>query len=292
MTDCIQKSLQFEIKNGLDDKVNSAIERLKLADEMSRKYMGSPLYICISGGKDSSTIQQLAIESGLEVIFTHSHTTVDAPETVYFIRDEFRRLESLGYRTQILRPKMSMWKLIEKNLGMPPLRTMRYCCRYFKERTVQTDDGKGAFIVTGVRWAESTNRKSRNEFEAIASKAKNSVRVAANDNELSRKLFEDCRLKGERVCNPIIDWTDDDVWAFLKDRGVPTNPLYAEGFKRIGCIGCPMASQKQREKQFERWPKYKKAYIDALDRGILAGKALGKEYTWSGGADALRFLDE
>lgn len=267
----------------LEDKVKTAIERLKIADEMSRKYMGTPLYVCISGGKDSSTIQQLAIESGLEVIFTNNHTTVDAPETVYFIRSEFKRLQELGYKTQILYPKMSMWQLIESKNGLPPLRTMRYCCRYFKERTVRTEEGKPAFIVTGVRWAESANRKKRTEFEAIASKAENAVRVAANDNDISRKLFEDCRLRSERVCNPIIDWTDEDVWEYLRDRKVPYNPLYNEGFTRIGCIGCPMASKEQREKQFERWPKYKEAYIRALDKGIQRGKALGKEYTWTGG---------
>lgn len=275
-----------------EQKVTTAIERLHLADQMSRKYMDSPLYVCISGGKDSSVIQQLAIDAGLDVVFSHNHTTVDAPETVYFVRSEFERLRQLGYKTQVLYPKMSMWQLIEHKNGMPPLRTMRYCCQYFKERSTRTEAGKPAFIVTGVRWAESVARKRRGEFEAIASKASNAVRVASNDNDLGRKLFEDCRLRSERVCNPIIDWSDDDVWDYLKSRGVPYNPLYDEGFKRIGCIGCPMASKAERQKQFERWPKYREAYIRAFDRGMARGRAMGKEYTWGGGEDALRFLDQ
>lgn len=274
-----------------EQKVKIAIERIKMADEMSRKYMDSPLYVCISGGKDSSVIQQLAVESGLEVVFSHSHTTVDAPETVYFIRSEFKRLQALGYKTQILYPKMSMWKLIESKNGLPPLRTMRYCCKYFKERSISTNEGKKAFIVTGVRWEESSNRKNRQEFEAIASKPQNAVRVASNDNDLERKLFEECKLRGERVCNPIIDWTEQDVWDFIKSRNIPYNPLYNEGFKRIGCIGCPMASRTDRLKQFERYPKYKEAYIRAFDKGMARGRAMGKEYTWSDGVEALRFLD-
>ena len=248
--------------------------------------MDSPLYVCISGGKDSSVIQQLAIDAGLDVVFSHNHTTVDAPETVYFVRSEFERLRQLGYKTQVLYPKMSMWQLIEHKNGMPPLRTMRYCCQYFKERSTRTEAGKPAFIVTGVRWAESVARKRRGEFEAIASKASNAVRVASNDNDLGRKLFEDCRLRSERVCNPIIDWSDDDVWDYLKSRGVPYNPLYDEGFKRIGCIGCPMASKAERQKQFERWPKYREAYIRAFERGMARGRAMGKEYTWEGGGRA------
>lgn len=275
-----------------NQKVQTAIERLKMADEMSRKYMNSPLYICISGGKDSSVITQLAVESELEVIFTHSLTTVDAPETVYFIRREMKRMQSLGYKTQILIPKMSMWKLIEHNRGLPPLRTMRYCCQYFKEKPVFTEDGKRAFIVTGVRWAESVQRKKREAFEARASKPANAVRISANDNDIDRKLFEECRLRGERICNPIIDWSDDDVWEYIRTKQIPYNTLYDQGFKRIGCIGCPMASKKERDMQFEQWPKYKKAYIDAMDRGIAKGKAEGKEYTWTDGRDAFKLLDE
>lgn len=279
----------YAVNEQLESKVKTAIERLKIADEMSRKYMSSPLFICISGGKDSTVIQQLAVESGLEVIFTHSHTTVDAPITVYFIRSEFKRLQELGFKTQILYPKMSMWKLIEHKKGMPPLRTMRYCCKYFKERPVQTHEGKKAFIVTGVRWSESANRKKRAEYEAIASKPENAVRIAANDNELSRKLFEDCRLKGERVCNPIIDWSESDVWDFIHDRKVPYNKLYDMGFKRVGCIGCPMVTKTERDRQFELYPKYKKAYIDAMTRGIQKGKAEGKEYTWNDGGERFDF---
>lgn len=272
-----------------EQKVDTAIERLRLADRMSRKYMDSPLYICISGGKDSSVIQQLAVESGLEVIFHHNHTTVDAPETVYFIRSEFARLRELGYRTQILYPKMSMWQLIESKNGMPPLRIMRYCCRYFKERPITCDRGKKAFIVTGVRWAESTRRKQRAEFEAIAKNTQNAVRIAANDNELSRKLFEDCRLRGERVCNPIIDWSDDEVWEFLNERGLPVNPLYSMGYKRVGCVGCPMSPLAQRLEQFDRYPKYKQAYINAIDRGLMHGRSLGKDYTWSCGKECFEW---
>lgn len=270
-------------------KIQIAIERLKMADEMSRKYMNSQLYVCISGGKDSSVITELAIKSGLDVVFRHSLTTVDAPETIYFIRSEMNRLRKFGYKTQIKIPQMSMWKLIEHKKGFPPLRTMRYCCHYFKERPVFTEDGKKAFIVTGVRWAESVQRKKRDVFEAIASNPENAVRISANDNDLGRKLFENCRLRGERICNPIIDWTDDDVWDFIKSNKLPYNPLYDQGFKRIGCIGCPMASKKERDMQFERWPKYKKAYIDAMDRGIKKGKAEGKEYTWTDGGECFDF---
>lgn len=280
----------------LEQKVSQAIDRIKIANQMSLKYMQDTLYVCISGGKDSSVIQQLAVESGLKCHFIHSLTTVDAPQTVYFIRQEIQRLRDMGYDAKIRMPRISMWKLIEKRYGMPPLRTMRYCCKEFKERPITLDNGTGkkAFIVTGVRWSESVSRKrNRSTYEAIATRFDRRVGINDNDaeddfvleqdNTLERKLFEECRLRSERVVNPIIDWTDEDVWAFIKDRNIPYNPLYDMGFKRVGCIGCPLQNREQRRLQFEIWPKYKEAYIKAFDRGLQRAKEAGKEFTWNEG---------
>lgn len=49
-----------------------------------------------SGGKDSSVCVALAEKAGIDFEVMHNHTTVDAPETVYFIRREFKRLEEKG----------------------------------------------------------------------------------------------------------------------------------------------------------------------------------------------------
>lgn len=276
-------------------KVQTAIERIKTAQDMSRRYMNDDLYIMISGGKDSSVIQQLAVESGIKCHFVHSLTTVDAPDTVYFVRSEFKRLEELGYDCKIRRPPKSMWQLIIDANGLPPLRTMRYCCHAIKERPVRTEEGKPAFICTGVRWAESTQRKTRGEFEALASKKDKRVvmtdviteekPVLSNDNELNRKLFEDCKLRSEKVVNPIIDWSEEDVWDYIKDRELPYNPLYDRGFKRIGCVGCPMQNPKERARQFEMYPKFKDAYIRAFELGMKKGIEKGKEYTWKDGGE-------
>ena len=63
---------------------------------MSLAYYKQPLVVCLSGGKDSAVIQELALRADIPVEFLHNHTTADAPETVYFIRSEFKRLEELG----------------------------------------------------------------------------------------------------------------------------------------------------------------------------------------------------
>jgi 3'-phosphoadenosine 5'-phosphosulfate sulfotransferase (PAPS reductase)/FAD synthetase len=109
-------------------------------------------WILDSGGKDSSILKHIALKSGIPFKIEHSHTTVDAPETVYFIRREKQRFEQMGIEYLIEYPKLTMWQLIVKN-GMPPTRLARYCCKELKENF-----GVGKRIATGVRKAESRNR--------------------------------------------------------------------------------------------------------------------------------------
>lgn len=87
------------------------------------------------------------------------------------------------------------------------------------------------------------------------------------------------------MVNPIVDWTDDDVWEFLHHYGCKSNPLYECGFKRIGCIGCPMAGKHQRESEFERYPGYKKAYIHAFEKMLDKRRADGKDTIWESGQE-------
>lgn len=72
-----------------------------------------------------------------------------------------------------------------------------------------------------------------------------------------------CPTKGKHIINPIIDWEEDDVWEFIKAYNVPYCTLYDKGYKRLGCIGCPMSTNKKNE--LEAYPKYKQAYIRAFD---------------------------
>lgn len=54
------------------------------------------------------------------------------------------------------------------------------------------------------------------------------------------------------------------------------NPLYECGQCRVGCIGCPMAGDK-RWSEFERYPKYKEAYIRAFERMLVERERRGLE---------------
>lgn len=133
-----------------------------------------------SGGKDSSVLKHIAMKSkeryGLNFRINHNHTTVDAPETVYFVRSEKKRFESCGIEYNIQYPKETMWQLIVRHCT-PPTRIMRYCCGELKESY-----GKGERLVTGVRKSESINRK-KNQGIVTFPKPSKEVKKMTENNE-------------------------------------------------------------------------------------------------------------
>ena len=124
--------------------------------------------------------------------------------------------------------RVSMWSLIVKN-GIPPTMIMRYCCSELKEK-----GGKGKLKITGVRSAESVNRKKNAGLVKIIGKPKTTQKTAEEfgadyevvysgglvmnmDNDENRRLVGHCYRTTSTMLNPIIDWTDTDVWDYIRD---------------------------------------------------------------------------
>ena len=253
----------------IEYRIKTAINRLK-AFEPEEGY-----YLAFSGGKDSQCIYHLAKEAGVKFDAHYNLTTVDPPELVYFIRENYPDVS-------IDKPKKTMWQLIVEN-GGPPTRIKRYCCRELKER-----GGEGRVTVTGVRWAESIRRaKTRGLAEFMGKSVKDMVLF--NDNNEMRQMMENCQKKGKFVLNPIIDWTESDVWEYIRSRGLKYCRLYDEGEKRIGCIGCPMSGPQRMADDFQRWPKYRANYIRAFERMLQRRRERGKKEIWTNAEDVMRW---
>lgn len=246
------------------DKVQVSIDRLK-AFEPPEGY-----YLAFSGGKDSVVLKALADMAGVKYDAHYSLTTVDPPELVRFIKNYHPDVE-------IVRPKETMWQLIVRN-GVPN-RMQRFCCKELKE-----SDGKGRVTLTGVRWAESTNRKNNKRLVNIGGSKKSQV-LYNTDNDEARRAVESCYRTQKTLVNPIIDWLDEDVWEFIRQYKIPYCSLYDEGWKRLGCIGCPMSNRENREKGFERWPTYKRAYIHAFDRMVARRRSSNRATPWQTGQE-------
>ena len=154
---------------------------------------------------------------------------------------------------------------------MPPTRRARYCCQELKEY-----GGVGRFVITGVRWAESAKRKNmRNLAEEHTKSGK---RRMSTDNVSDAPMFKFCYDYHKKILNPIIDWANEEVWEFIKDYNVPYCELYDRGFKRIGCIGCPMSTKAKQE--LDAYPKIKKRYLIAFDRMLEVRREEGLKTTW------------
>ena len=264
------------------DKVDKAIMRLQ-AYEPPEGY-----YLCFSGGKDSVAIKALADMAGVKYDAHYAVASVDPPELVRFIKEKHPEV-IFDYPRDKDGNIVTMWNLIPRK-SMPPTRIVRYCCAYLKENN---GNGKGRLKVTGVRWDESTKRKkSHGEVTIIDKKAKKIIEeelsdldfqltpqggvVLTIDNRENARMVEMCYKTHTTTINPIVDWTTDEVWEFIHEYNIPYCCLYDEGFKRLGCIGCPMGSRKQREYEFERYPKYKALYLKAFEK-MLENRGGGYE---------------
>lgn len=263
-----------------EKKVEVAYERFRWAAKEAERLFDMPLVVQYSGGKDSDVILQLAKESGVPFRVTHNLTTADPPDNVYYIRRVFARLREEGIDCRINIPKRSLWKIMRETLVIPS-RIVRVCCSELKERKMPD----APYIVTGVRWAESAGRRAKSGIAMVHTATyhprggEEQVAAAAGllttDDASSRRLFEQCQMRGVRVLNPIIDWSDGDVWSYLSSRGIEGNPLYKEGWTRIGCVGCPLAGRRARELAFARYPKLYKAWHDAIAYVIAKRKEMG-----------------
>lgn len=239
-------------------------------------------YLCYSGGKDSDTIKILAQLAGVKYEAHHNLTTVDAPETVYYVKSQKDVIIDL--------PEKTMWQLIPENL-MPPTRLVRYCCSALKER-----GGVGQLKITGVRKFESVRRAKNSGLIQIMGKPKDTIKLAAEmsmdvamsekgsivlnlDNDPERRLVEQCYRTRNTVVNPIIEWTDTDVWEFLHHYGCASNPLYQCGRDRVGCILCPMEKYRDKLRDEEQYPRYKKNYIRAFEKMLERRRQRGLVYT-------------
>lgn len=270
------------------DKVQTAIERLQTF-EPPEGY-----YLAFSGGKDSVVIKALADMAGVKYDAYYHHTSVEPPELVRFVK-EYHEDVTIEWSKDKNGNRITMWNLIPKK-SLPPTRIARYCCQALKE-----DGGNGRMCVTGVRWAESPNRR-KNQGEITIYKGNKKVIetladnanfmstprggvVLNNDNEESRKMVEQCYKLSKTVVNPIIDWDNAEVWEFIHEYKIPYCSLYDEGFKRLGCVGCPMGTIALRKREFERWPKFKELYMKAFGRALDHIHERGKETKWETAQD-------
>lgn len=197
-------------------------------------------YLGFSGGKDSVVIYDLAKRSGVKFEAHYSVSPIDPPQVHKFIKEYYPEV---------------VWDKIVKGFFSDlvprkgtPTRKVRWCCQYIKEK-----GGGDSIKILGMRRAESLKRSSY-------------------------KCFEDHHNGRGKWLLPILNWGDSDVWQYITENTLPVNPLYREGFNRIGCVLCPFAGKSEIKLSLEKFPKlvncWRLAVYRNFDYRIAKGRPL------------------
>lgn len=201
------------------DKTEKALERIRLA--------AHECVVGVSGGKDSTVLLDLVKRSGVEYKGIYSVTTIDPPPVLRFMRMHLPEVEfvppenGLGFAQQVARRGL-------------PLKNSRWCCDEFKENGIGYTPLFGPIPVLGI--------------------TKQDERASTPHSEHAGDWKRVCHRTGEKAIQPIYDWDDDDVWAYIQQRDLPYSELYDQGYDRIGCICCPFASTGEIKENRQRWP--------------------------------------
>lgn len=206
-----------------------------------RHFPRSKTAVSFSGGKDSLVALHLASRVGIRrAVF--SDTTIESPKTIEYIKEVGTML---GVKIDIVRPQKSFWELLPI-LG-PPSTRHRWCCPTIKYPQLNEYAKKYniKYYITGLRRNESLIRM---EYKKIGK------------NPMTPYVIQ---------VNPIIDWTENEVWEYIKKYNLPIHPNYKLGLTRSGCVICPYKSPKElrklKEIEPEIWEKFEEFLITYAD---------------------------
>ena len=169
--------------------------------------------VAFSGGKDSTVVRELARKAGVTECY-YVDTGMEFPETTEFVK-------SLEIPLILHGPDLQ--EGIRKN-GIPA-KDDRWCCEYLKLEPVRKwRETRGeCTTVQGNRWYESFARSGL-------------PGVAVNP-----------YYSGQLNLSPIRGWRALEVFLYIWWRELPLNPLYEQGFERVGCWMCPAMLESEYE---------------------------------------------
>lgn len=241
----------------LQSKIDYSITLLRKSERMALELAPeNGFYLAFSGGKDSQALYHIAKLAGVKFKAHMNLTSIDPPEVIRFVKRNYPDVE-------LIKPKMSIYYMALKK-HLLPTRTIRWCCAEFKETS-----GAGKVTLIGIRKQESTRRSKREEIEISSHKFSGNFDQWSEHKE---QMVTCVKGKDKILVSPIINWTERDVWEFLnKVVKVPHCKLYDEGYKRIGCILCPMSNYRQKIRDMQRFPHVKRKWIQTIQKLIDAG---------------------
>jgi phosphoadenosine phosphosulfate reductase len=118
------------------------------------------------------------------------------------------------------------------------MRNPNTCCTLRKVMPLQKKLSQHAVWLTGVRRQQSDTREKTQILEMY--------------------LFDEIRDAYILKANPMANWTREAVWDYIKEKGIPYNPLHDRGFRSIGCWPCTRATADGENERAGRWTGFDK----------------------------------
>lgn len=225
------------------DKVEESIRLIQKGEKLALALNPDGYMVGFSGGKDSQVLLDLVKKAGVRYVAHYGVTTNDPPENVQFIRQYYPEVI-------FVHPKENLFKLISHK-GLPTM-YHRYCCAIFKEQI-----GAGSAVLTGVRAEESRKRAKYNEVAIFSHRKEHADRAKKHSiDEIEANEHRCIKGKDKLMLYPILRWTEQDVWDYIRENNLPINPCYKK-YKRVGCMFCPFSSTKQITEYERRFPRCK-----------------------------------
>jgi thioredoxin-dependent adenylylsulfate APS reductase len=153
------------------------------------------------------------------------------PQATYDLMDRVR--ERYGKRIEVVFPRAedveSMVREKGMNLFYESVENRQLCCRVRKVEPLRRHLAELDAWVSGLRRGQGVTRGE------------------------VRKLEIDAVHGGIVKVNPLVDWSSDDVWQYVRSHGVPVNRLHAAGYPSVGCDPCSRAIQPGEDPRAGRW---------------------------------------
>ena len=248
----------------LQNKLDYSIHLLQNAVDLAKLYDPKDgFFLAFSGGKDSQALYHVAKLAGVPFKAHMSLTSVDPPEVIRFVKTYYPDVE-------LIRPKESICK-VALHKQILPTSVARWCCDVYKEHT-----GAGKVTLTGVRRQESVKRSKRNEYETSRKRfsgtegefkewQKEQIEKKDKYNLDTESQIRCISGKDSIIINPILHWTDKEVWEFLNNVVKVTHcKLYDQGRNRIGCLFCPLANRKAIYRDEKEYPHQRHKWIETI----------------------------